>query len=155
MLNFFFSSTAFAVSPNVQAINDVLFPVFLFGVIFMTLCNVFLDTSIPAQETASTGENVASGYENNEGDDCSILEHHLANAVNSSPKPVELFNVEIERDSLRSFGVRKLRAYCKQRKLKGYSTPASAGIDVLAEFMLQHQICARDVERFDKSKIVA
>lgn len=164
MLNFFFTTTALSVPANVQAINDILFPIVLFFLVFTMLYTVFIDTLLPSQEIVSNEESAVDACESNEGDDEPILEQQLANmaavteehVIKLSSKSVELFDVEQERDRLCAFGVKKLRAYCKQRKLKGYSTPASAGIDALAEFMLKHQIYARDVEGlFHGSKNVA
>ncbi len=152
MLNFFFTvPSEFAVPPTVQAINDIFFPIVLFVSIFTVLCNVFIDS--PQQKViVDIDESVATNGESNECpleqylEEATVIEEHQRSLTSKS---VELFDVEQERNRLCRFGVRKLRAYCKQHRLKGYSIPAKSGIDAIAEFMLQHQVYARGVEGFD------
>ncbi|NJN08179.1 MAG: hypothetical protein HC815_09340 [Richelia sp. RM1_1_1] len=51
----------------------------------------------------------------------------------------ELFDIiERERKHLKALGVRKLRGFCKNCKIKGYATSCKqGGIDGLVEFLLQ------------------
>ncbi len=53
-----------------------------------------------------------------------------------------------KRISLKALGVRQLRDFCKNRKIKGYAAIYNQrGIDGLVEFLLQQQIYARDIEQ--------
>ena len=126
MLNFFFTvPSEFAVSHTVQAINDILFPIVLFVFIFFILCNVFIDS--PQQKViVDIDESVATDESNEvENDNNCLLEQYSVSAAavieehQRSTTKVELFDVDQERNRLCCFGVRKLRAYCKQHRLKG------------------------------------
>lgn len=158
-----FTSTAFEVAPAIQAINDILFPVVLFGFIFMFLCAIFLDSpsvvsddeNIIVQEADSLAEAIETSSLVQD-----YLERQTASTVavikHSQPQPVkvDLFDVDQECSKLRAFGARSLKAYCKEHKIKGYSTAANAGVNALAKFMLAQQVKACDVQDF-RLKFVA
>lgn len=167
MLNFL-TSNAFHVSQQVQAINDFLFPVVLFVVIFMFYCAIFLDTDIVnvAYVTDDVVENsevvavsddddnfvhVVSPQENFFEQSAATMERYQ----NKATPLVELYSVEKELKALRAFGTRTLKSFCKHYKIKGYSAAANDGIAALAEFMLRQHVKARDVEVFVRSQVVA
>ncbi|OKH36534.1 hypothetical protein NIES2101_37010 [Calothrix sp. HK-06] len=159
-----FTSNAFEVAPAIQTINDILFPCVLFGMIFMFLCVIFFDSSSVLSDeenvVAQSTEILAEAIETIVPED--YLEQQLASMVAvmeqySQPKveaKVDLFDVEPEIKKLRTFGARSLKAYCKEHKIKGYSTAANAGVESLAKFMLAQQVKACDVQSF-RSKFVA
>ncbi|BAZ18457.1 hypothetical protein NIES4071_103420 (plasmid) [Calothrix sp. NIES-4071] len=163
-----FTPNAFEVAPATQAINDILFPVVLFGMIFMFLCAIFLDNPLPSvvsdeeniivQDADSLAEAIETSSSLVKAED--YLERQPASTVavikHSQPQPVkvDLFDVDQECQKLRAFGARSLKAYCKEHKLSGYSTAANAGVEALAKFMLARQVKACDVQDF-RSKFVA
>ncbi|BDA75908.1 hypothetical protein CAL7716_100740 (plasmid) [Calothrix sp. PCC 7716] len=168
MLNFFFTSNAFEVAPAIQAINDVLFPLVLFLVIFMFLCSIVLDNPLKVSDEENVAVERVSDSQVSEviasrsvEETDLILETQLASMVavmEQYTEPQEpkanLYDVEQEINKLQALGARSLKSYCKEHKLSGYSSAANIGVEALAKFMLARQVKAHDVEKF-RSKIVA
>lgn len=156
MLNLF-TSNVFDVPQQVQAINDVFFPVVLFVVIFMFYCAIFLDTDTAANVVVDNlvESSDAVVEEDDNFDFFEQSEATIERYQNKATPLVELYSVEKELTSLRAFGIRILKSFCKHYKIKGYSAFSNKGIKPLAEFMLRQQVKARDVEVFIRSQIVA
>lgn len=55
MLSLLFDCSAFEISTTVQAVNDVLFPVVLFVIIFWLMCEIFI-TDIAVDDNFTTVE---------------------------------------------------------------------------------------------------
>lgn len=162
-----FTSKAFEVAPAIQAINDVLFPLVLFLVIFMFLCSIVLDNPLKVSDEENVAVERVSDSQVSEvialrsvEETDLILETQLASmvAVEQYTEPQEpkanLYDVEQEINKLQALGARSLKSYCKEHKLSGYSSAANIGVEALAKFMLARQVKAHDVEKF-RSKIVA
>ena len=93
MFKFLFDCSAFEISTTIQTVNNILFPVVLFAIIFIVMCEIFLvdiavddklpmidtqfipdvvrtqiDEKIPYQEDEPNVENVLSSMEGKIGD---------------------------------------------------------------------------------------
>lgn len=77
MFKFLFDCSAFEISSTVQVINDILFPVFLFAIIFLVMCNIFLADEFINDENVEELEN----------------KNLVLNEVNCK---TELFDIEVE-----------------------------------------------------------
>lgn len=154
-----FDCSAFETSASVQAINDVLFPVVLFVVIFWLMCEVFLvnvavtdnlpvvneeftDSIVQPQiDKENTSQKVESAH---------TLENLLANMapIDGYKTTTELSEIDSGRQNLKALGIRKLRDFCRNREIKGYAVAyRQRGLDGLAEFLFAKQIYAHHVEQ--------
>ncbi|WP_414620840.1 hypothetical protein [Calothrix sp. CCY 0018] len=134
MFKILFDCSAFEISATVQAINDVLFPVFLFVIIFWFMCDIFLvDKELITDENIARQEDLQA-------------ESLLSNAeVNCK---TELFDVDVEYQNLKDLGAGKLRQFCKRNKVKGYTTAyREGGIDGLVGFLIQLRIYVYNIEQ--------
>ena len=159
--------SAFETSATVAALNDFLFPVLLFVVIFWFLCEIFLDVETQSSLRVSQAPTVlysplmdeqfaldGNSTDNNNtaykaGDDL-ILENLLANIAATidehKTKKFESFDVDTERQNLKALGARKLRDFCRDSKIKGYAAAYNQrGLDGLLEFLLAQQIYAHQI----------
>ena len=141
MFKFLFDCSAFETSAKVQAINDILFPVLLFAIMFFVMCDIFLvDDNLPMTDKEPTiDENIACQEDLQ-------AKNLLSNAeVNCK---TELFNVDVEYQNLKNLGVGKLRQFCKRNKVKGYTAAYSqGGINGLVEFLIRQRIYVRNIEQ--------
>jgi hypothetical protein len=154
MFEFLFDCSAFELSTTTQLLNNILFPVVLFLVIFWLMCEIFLvDDNL-----LMVDEEFTSGVVKTQIDedilvpaDESRIEKLLANMAATSDEKqskTALFDIDREGENLKALGVRQLRDFCKNRKIKGYAAVYNqGGIDGLVEFLLQQQIYARNIEQ--------
>jgi hypothetical protein len=147
MFEFLFDCSAFEISTTTQLLNNILFPVVLFMVIFWLMCEIFLvDDNLPMVDEEFTSGVVKTQIDEDISDqsDESTIDKLLANiAVTSDQNRTKtaLFDIDREGENLKALGVRKLRDFCKNRKIKGYAAVYNQrGIDGLVEFLLQRQI---------------
>lgn len=152
MFEFLFDCSAFELSTTTQLLNNILFPVILFLVIFWLMCEIFLVDVAVDDNLSMVDEELTSGVVKTQIDeDVSKVENLVANTTVTSDEyqnKTELFDIDRERKHLKALGVRKLRDFCKNHKIKGYATPCKQrGIDGLVEFLLQQQIYARNIEQ--------
>ncbi|BDA73873.1 hypothetical protein CAL7716_080390 [Calothrix sp. PCC 7716] len=135
-----FDCSAFETSTSVQAINDILFPVVLFVVIFWLMCEIFLidvrvEDNLPAVDEKFTSNTVQALIEK---DNVSL------NAENDQIGS----GVDTGRQNLKALGIRKLRDFCRNSKIKGYASAYNqSGLDGLVEFLLAKQIYAHQIEQ--------
>lgn len=135
-----FNCSAFETPTSVQAINDVLFPVVLFVVIFWLMCEIFLinitvEDNLPAVDEKFTS-NIAQTLI--EKDNVSL------NAENDQIGS----DVDSGRQNLKALGICKLRDFCRNAKIKGYASAYNRrGLDGLVEFLLAKQIYAHQIEQ--------
>ena len=132
-------NTQFVTTPEiVSTINDLLFPIFLFCLIFGFLCYLTYDYeqyeismeihsksgSVCVQETESESEVIQAMQE----------------------EATTIVDKEKEAKLLIDLGIRNLRLFCKQRKITGYSTAYKRGrIKGLAEFLLSRGYFHSDI----------
>ncbi|NJL61515.1 MAG: hypothetical protein HC903_06390 [Methylacidiphilales bacterium] len=154
MFEFLFDCSAFEISTTTQLLNNILFPVVLFLVIFWLMCEIFLiDDNLPMVYEEFTSGVVKTQIDEDISDqeDRSNIEKLLASMAATSDEKqskTALFDIDREGESLKALGVRKLRDFCKNRKIKGYAAVYNQqGIDGLVEFLLQQQIYARNIEQ--------
>jgi hypothetical protein len=152
MFEFLFDCAAFEISTTTQLLNNILFPVVLFVLIFWLMCEIFLIDFAVDGSLLSMSENLTDGIVTTQIDeDISKLENLVVNIPVTSDEnrnKTELFDIDRERKYLKALGVRKLRDFCKNRKIKGYAIPCKQrGIDGLVEFLLQRQIYACNIEQ--------
>lgn len=154
MFEFLFDCSAFEISTTTQLLNNILFPVALFLVIFWLMCEIFLvDDNLPMVDEEFTSGVVKTQIDEEILDpaDESNIDKLLANMAATSDEKqskTALFDIDREGENLKALGVRKLRDFCKNRKIKGYAAVYNQqGIDGLVEFLLQQQIYARNIEQ--------
>ncbi len=135
-----FDCSAFETSTSVQAINDIFFPVVLFVVIFWLMCEIFLidvrvKDNLPAVDEKFTSNIVQTLIEK---DNVSL------NADNDRIGS----DVDTGRQNLKALGIRKLRDFCRNSKIKGYASAYNQrGLDGLVEFLLAKQIYAYHIKQ--------
>ncbi|RUT03636.1 hypothetical protein DSM106972_052750 [Dulcicalothrix desertica PCC 7102] len=152
--------SAFETSASVQAINDILFPVVLFVVIFWLMCEVFLvdvavednlhvvneeftDSIVQAQ---SDKDNTYQKAENDHTVENLLAD--MATTIDEYTIQTELSDIDIRRQNLKALGVRKLRDFCRNREIKGHAAAyRQRGLDGLVEFLFTKQIYAHYVEQ--------
>ncbi|NJO59299.1 MAG: hypothetical protein HC836_13590 [Richelia sp. RM2_1_2] len=132
-------TTQFVTTPEiVSTINDLLFPIFLFCLIFGLLCYLTYD-----YEQHLISEEIDSKF------DCVEV-----TKMQSESKKIQLIKEEaitiFEKDKqaklLIGLGIRNLRLFCKQRQIKGYSTAYKQGkIKGLADFLLSQGYLYSDI----------
>jgi hypothetical protein len=138
--------------------NFALFPVVLFLVIFGLMCETFLvDVAVDDnllmvdQEFTSGVVKIQIDEDISDQSDESSIDKLLANMAATSDQKqskTALFDIDREGENLKALGARKLRDFCKNRKIKGYAAIYNQrGIDDLVEFLLQQQIYARNIEQ--------
>jgi hypothetical protein len=160
MFDFLFDVSAFKISASVQAVNNILFPVVLFVIIFLLLCEIFLVDVTVENKLPVVDEKFAFGVVQTkideeiiyrEAEDNSILENLLTNmaATIGDYKAIsQLLDIDVERQNLKALGARKLRGFCKSSKIKGYAAAYNQrGLESLVEFLLQQQIYACNIEQ--------
>jgi hypothetical protein len=152
MFEFLFDCSAFELSTTTQLLNNILFPVVLFLVIFWLMCEIFLvDENLPMVDEDFTSGVVKTQIDKDISDQLDELniEKLLANMAATSDEKqskTALFDIDRECENLKALGVRQLRDFCKNRKIKGYAAVYNQrGIDGLVEFLLQQQIYARNI----------
>ena len=132
-------TTQFITTPAIVCtINDFLFPIFLFCLIFGCLCYLTYD-----YEQHHKSEEIDSKS------DCIEV-----TKMQSESKIIQLIKEEamtiVDKDDetklLIDLGIRNLRLFCKQRKITGYSTAYKRGrIKGLAEFLLSQGYFYSDI----------
>jgi hypothetical protein len=154
MFEFLFDCSAFEISTTTQLLNNILFPVVLFLVIFWLMCEIFLvDENLPMVDEEFTSDAVKTQIDEDifDQEDGSNIDKLLANMAATSDEKqskTALFDIDREGENLKALGVRQLRDFCKNRKIKGYAAVYNqGGIDGLVEFLLQQQIYARNIEQ--------
>ncbi|MFN6462526.1 MAG: hypothetical protein RMZ41_011840 [Nostoc sp. DedVER02] len=162
--------SAFATSPFVQSVNDVLFPIELFLTIFPILYVIF----VPAQSASLQVSNSAGviseeslvletqGYLTVVGavyDEKEFFEPE-SSIIETAPPSVEiriadearqlvLIEVTEERKKLLDLGARKLRQFCKERQIQGYSSVYNRKkLDGLVDFLIAQQVTSAQVVEF-------
>ena len=129
-------TTQFITTPEIVCtINDLLFPIFLFCLIFGLLC--YLTYDCEQHLTA----------------DCKLDWVEVTN-IQSESEIIQLIKEEVitivekqkQAELLIDLGIRNLRLFCKQRQIKGYSTAYKRGkIKGLAEFLLSQGYFYSDI----------
>lgn len=126
-----FDCSAFETSTSVQAINNILFPVFLFVVIFWLMCEIFL-IDIAVEECTN---GIIQTQINKDNLSQKAEDDRLGN------------NVDTWRQNLKALGTRKLLDFCRNSKIKGYASAYNQrGLDGLVEFLVAKQIYAHQIE---------
>ena len=162
--------SAFAISPFVQSVNDVLFPIELFLMVFPILYAIF----VPAQSVSlqvSNGAGVISEESpvlETQGDltvvgavsDREEVSKPKYSIIDTAPLVLEtriadearqlvLVDVTEERKKLLGLGARKLRQFCKERQIQGYSTVYNRKkLDGLVDFLIAQQVTSAQVVEF-------
>jgi hypothetical protein len=88
MLSLLFDCSAFEISATVQAVNDVLFPVVLFVIIFWLMCEIFLvdaNNSLEINKTQTNKPNVDNSFM----------------GIKTEKTAIELLNVDIKHQHLK------------------------------------------------------
>ncbi|AFZ01530.1 hypothetical protein [Calothrix sp. PCC 6303] len=154
MFEFLFDCSAFEISTTTQLLNNILFPIVLFLVIFWLMCEIFLvNDNLPMVDEEFTSGVVKTQIDEdilNQEDEPNIqkLLVNVTAANDEKQSKTALFDIDREGESLKALGVRQLRDFCKNRKIKGYAAVYNQrGIDGLVEFLLQQQIYAHDIEQ--------
>jgi hypothetical protein len=156
MFEFLFDCSAFEISTTTQLLNNILFPVALFLFIFWLMCETFLvdDNLLMVDEEFTSGVvKTQINQDISEQEDESSIDKLLAKMVATSDEKqneskTALFDIDREGENLKALGVRQLRDFCKNRKIKGYAAVYNqGGINGLVEFLLQQQIYARNIEQ--------
>lgn len=126
-----FDCSAFETSTSVQAINNMLFPVVLFVVIFWLMCEIFL--------IDLTVEECTNGIAQTQIDKDNSSQKAEDDQIGS--------DVDTWRQNLKALGIRKLRDFCRNSKIKGYASAYNQrGLNGLVEFLLAKQIYAHQIE---------
>jgi hypothetical protein len=160
MFDFLFDCSAFEISTTTQAINNILLPIVLFVVIFWLMCEIFLvdvavnDNLLMVDEESTLGvvkalidEDAISQEAKGKSTIENLLSYKMA-TIDEYKTTTELFDIDRERQNLKALGVRKLRHFCKNCKIKGYAAVYNQrGIDGLVEFLLQQEIYVRNIEQ--------
>lgn len=151
--------SAFETSTSVQAINDILFPVVLFLVIFWLICEIFLidvavEGNLPVDEEFSDGivqiviDKDTTSQEPEDNHSLENLLTYMATTIDEYKIKTELYDVDTGRQNLKALGIRKLRDFCRNSKIKGYASAyKQRGLDGLVEFLLAKQIYAHQIEQ--------
>ena len=159
--------SAFAISPFVQSVNDVLFPIELFLMVFLILYAIF----VPAQSVSlqvsnsvgviseelpvlenhgnSTSVGAVSVRKEFSKPESSIIETAspvVETGVADEARQLVLVDVKEERKKLLDLGARKLRQFCKERRIQGYSTVYNhKKLDGLVDFLIAQQVTSTQV----------
>ncbi|ALF55330.1 hypothetical protein ACX27_24915 [Nostoc piscinale CENA21] len=159
--------SAFAISPFVQSVNDVLFPIELFLMVFPILYAIFvpaqsvslqvsnsigvISEELPVLETYGdlTGVDAVSDREELSKPESSIIETAppvVETGVADEARQLVLVDVKEERKKLLDLGARKLRQFCKERRIQGYSTVYNRKkLDGLVDFLIAQQVTSAQV----------
>jgi hypothetical protein len=118
------------------------------------MCEIFLvdDNLLMVDEEFTSGvvKTQINEYISEQEDGSSIdkLLANMAVTIDEKQSKTALFDIDREGENLKALGVRQLRDFCKNRKIKGYAAVYNQrGIDGLVEFLLQQQIYARNIEQ--------
>ncbi|GJD19938.1 hypothetical protein RIVM261_048940 [Rivularia sp. IAM M-261] len=134
-----FNCSAFETSTSVQAINDVLFPVVLFVVIFWLMCEIFL-IDVAVEGNLPVDEEFTNGIVQTQIDKDNSSQKAEDDRIGS--------DVDTGHQNLKALGTRKLRDFCRNSKIKGYASAYNRrGLDGLVEFLLTKQIYAHQIEQ--------
>lgn len=135
-----FDCSAFETSTSVQAINDILFPVVLFVVIFWLMCEIFLINVRVEDNLPAVDEKFTSNIVQTVSDKDNISQNAEDDRIRS--------DVDAGRQNLKALGIRKLRDFCRNSKIKGYASAYNQrGLDGLVEFLLAKQIYAYHIKQ--------
>ncbi|MEO1373108.1 MAG: hypothetical protein AAFW70_02035 [Cyanobacteria bacterium J06635_10] len=132
-------NTQFVTTPEIVCtINDFLFPVFLFCLIFGLLCYLIYDYE----------QHQILMEIHNKPDGICVQKMQSESGI-VRPRQEEATTI-VEKDEetklLIDLGIRNLRLFCKQRKITGYSTAYKRGrIKGLAEFILSRGYFHSDI----------
>lgn len=162
--------SAFAISPFVQSVNDVLFPIELFLIIFPILYVIFVpakSVSLQVSNSAAViseespvletqGDLTVIGAVSNEKEfsepESSIIETApplVETRFADEARQLVLVDVTEERKKLLGLGARKLRQFCKERQIQGYSTVYNRKkLDGLVDFLIAQQVTSAQVVEF-------
>lgn len=162
--------SAFAISPFVQSVNDVLFPIELFLMIFPIVYVIFVpaqSASLPVTNSAGviseespvlethgdlTGVGAVSDREEFSKPESSIIETAppvVETRIAGEARQLVLIDVTEERKKLLGLGARKLRQFCKERRIQGYSTVYNRKkLDGLVDFLIAQQVTSAQVVEF-------
>jgi len=162
--------SAFAISPFVQSVNDVLFPIELFLMVFSILYVIFVPAQsvslpvtnstgmifeeLPVLETQGdlTGVGAVSVREEFSKPESSIIETAppvLETRIGDEAKQLVLVDVMEERKKLLDLGARKLRQFWKEHQIQGYSTVYNRKkLDGLVDFLIAQQVTSAQVIEF-------
>lgn len=132
-------TTQFITTPEIVCnINDLLFPVFLFCLIFGLLCYLTYDYEQHeiSMEIHSKSDSVCVQEIQSESE--------VIQARQEEKK--EIVDKEKEAKLLIDLGIRNLRLFCRQRKIPGYSIAYKQGkMKGLAEFLLSRGYFYSDI----------
>lgn len=155
-----FNCSAFEISTSVQTINDILFPVVLFVVIFWLMCelssvDVAVEDNLSVVDKEFTSGIVQTRLDkditSHEAKDDHVLKNLLVDVtttIDDYKKNTELHDVDAGRQNLKALGTRKLRDFCRNSKIKGYASAYNrGGLDGLVDFLLAQQIHAHYIEQ--------
>ena len=100
MAKFWFDCSAFEISTQIQAINNILFPIFLFAIIFFVMCNIFLiDNNSPVLDKELVPGVVKTQIEENipcQEDESKVENLFSSRLTNARYCKMELFDIEVE-----------------------------------------------------------
>ena len=132
-------TTQFITTPEIVCtINDFLFPIFLFCLIFGCLCYLNYD-----YEQHHKSEEIDS-----KSDCIEVTKMQSESKISQVIKEEAMTIVEKDKQAklLIDLGIRNLRLFCKQRKIAGYSTAYKRGrIKGLADFLLSQGYFYSDI----------
>ncbi|MDZ8052499.1 MAG: hypothetical protein RMX63_13660 [Aulosira sp. ZfuCHP01] len=157
--------SAFAISPFVQSVNDVLFPIELFLMVFPIFCVIFvpaqslslqvsnsvgvISEELPVLEPLGDLTGVGAVREEFSKPESSIIETAppvVETEVGDEARQLVLVDVKEERKKLLDLGARKLRQFCKERRIQGYSTVYNRKkLDGLVDFLIAQQVTSAQV----------
>ncbi|MCC5669609.1 hypothetical protein LC653_38795 [Nostoc sp. CHAB 5784] len=162
--------SAFAISPFVQSVNDILFPIELFLMVFPILYAIFvpaqsvslqvsnsagvISEESPVLETQGDLTGVSAVFDREEfsKSESSIIETAspvLETRIADEARQLVLVDVTEERKKLLDLGARKLRQFCKERQIQGYSTVYNRKkLDGLVDFLIAQQVTSAQVVEF-------
>ncbi|QLE46134.1 hypothetical protein FD723_38660 (plasmid) [Nostoc sp. C052] len=162
--------SAFAISPFVQSVNDVLFPIELFLTIFPILYVIFVPAQSASLQVSDSAAVISeeSSVLQTQGDltvvggvsDEEEFSEPESSIIETAPLVVEtkiadqarqlvLVDVTEERKKLLDLGARKLRQFCKERQIQGYSTVYNRKkLDGLVDFLIAQQVTSAQVVEF-------
>ena len=152
--------SAFAISPFVQSVNDVLFPIELFLMVFPIFYVIFVPAqSVSLQVSNSVGVipeelQVLETHGNLTGVGAVFVREELSKPESSiietgvadEARQLVLVDVKEERKKLLDLGAQKLRQFCKERRIQGYSTVYNRKkLDGLVDFLIAQQVTSAQV----------
>ena len=132
-------TTQFVTTPEIVCtINDLLFPIFLFCLIFGCLCylNYDYEQHHKSSEIDSKSDSVCVQETESESEVIQAMQEEATTIVDKDDETKLLIDL----------GIRNLRFFCKQQQIRGYSTAYKRGkIKGLAEFLLSQGYFYSDI----------